>query len=142
MIKALVPVENQHIANVFKLICFLNLLSSVNNKPLKRKPVSIPGFCAYVFCKRYWFITATHSNLPSYALLPRTYLYLTIVCGIMTSIWLFSYTVLWFSICSWFVSPCSTCSRFVSAARLSFCWGLFKGSGPLCYDGMDLMIIC
>lgn len=141
MIKALASVESQHISNIFYLMCFVNLLSSVNNEPRKWEAVSTFG--AYVFHKRYWLITATRSNLPCYALLPRTYSCLTIICGVMTSISLFSYMVFWFSICGWFVSPCSMCCWFVSPARVLFYWGNFRCSGPLCYvDGMDLMIIC
>lgn len=63
---------------------------------MKNCPYGLPAFTAYVFHKGLWLITATPGNLSSCALLPRTYLYLTIICGIMTSILLFSYTIFGF----------------------------------------------
>lgn len=91
MIKAPVSMEPIHLQH-FKTKCiFLNLLSSVNNES-----ECLPVLGAFGFHKRLRLITATHSNFSSHVLLPRTYLFLIIMCGIMTSILLFSYTTFGF----------------------------------------------
>lgn len=91
MIKAPVSMEPVHLQH-FKTNCiFLNLLSSVNNE---LEYLLVLG--AFAFHKRLRLITATHSNLSSHVLLPRTYLFSIIICGIMTSILLFSYTTFGF----------------------------------------------
>lgn len=88
------PAHLQHFKTEY---VFLKLLNSVNNEPLKWKTVCLPGFWgAYVFHNKLWLITATHNNLSSHALPPRICLYLTIICGIVTSILLFSCTIFGF----------------------------------------------
>lgn len=106
---------------IFKISVSLNLLISVDHEWLKWKTGNIPGSGGYGFSKRYWLITATQSNLPSYTILSSTYIWQ--LRGIVTSLLLFSCTVFRLSICSWFVSQCSTCGWFVLQARLLFYWG-------------------
>lgn len=98
MLKASVSIDSQHISSILKLNVFFLTYSVVltMNHWNEKLSLHLPGFAAYVFHKRLWLITATHSNLSFYALLPRTYLHLIIICGIVTSILLFSYTIFGF----------------------------------------------
>ena len=115
-----------------------SIVSTVNH--WNETTIRIPGFGAYVFHKSYWLITATPGHLPSCV----SYLRLSYIWQFLWHYdihFIVCILCFWFSICSWFVSLCSTCSRFVSPARWLCCWRYFQCSLPLYYvDGMNLMI--
>lgn len=83
MIKGLVSIESQYLSNIFKLMCFLNLLSSVNSKPLKWKPVGIPGF-VLLFSEK-----GIGSLLPPIVVFPpvHPYLGLTYIGQLYVALW-------------------------------------------------------
>lgn len=141
IIKALVSIVVQHVSNMVKLMCFSYPIQQCQQWTAEMKQLWESLVLVLMFS-----IKVIGWLLPLLVIFPRVSPTWDLVI-FDNSVWHYDIHFIvcihcfWFSICSWFVSLCSTCSRFVSPARLLCCWRDFQCSWPLCYvDGMNLMI--